>query len=1023
MIVKNSLKSVLRSPVKTILFFLLLLSLTTALTLGSALVGMCSVLIEECDRTYITEVSVEYRGGRFPYKAVADENARTIREKIDFDQLSKLPFVKAVDRSEAAVVSVENFPSVLTESYAENVFIGVIRKMSSADKAVKVLYATSIIDNSVIRVAFNEEVEGGYFLVSGFTDGSVAGVIDVTVGEVINNEGVSAGAVQEFCWIDVSDDPNLEKDDPRYEFFFSAAETYKRINSSTYVQISEDPSFLEPFVEKEFTFKEGALYTKKDIEENGVCCILPAFIAERMDYKPGDRVDLRILSDRFGSIIDSYWNIPGKEDGSRDVQAYLTGVFSTTSQEKPIIYMSGLGDGEDRITGFCGYTLGTLKIANGTKQEDIERLAEMLPEGAEISVKDQGYSVIVEMLKKLRVDAAGVTAAAMIATAVMIILFGYVFVGRQADTLVTMFMMGTPGKDLVKYVATASLAVLIPAGILGCGAAYVFSDILTDFISKTLAEGGSVLKLYSTASLGTVSIIEVNVGMPVWPGIACAAGLIAAGIVSCLAFLSSAVGNIGKKTEEKPKKKEKKPRVPVSAKPIGIKGAGLKYIVLSFVRGGLRSVAVPLIGVVMTLFILVPAGAITVYENRLSDLEKNTVIKGYLTDYGGKKSYDLVFTESMVERLKEGDYFTDFHFSLCDPYRVYSYVKKENPGDADGEYTQLVEEPPSGGFSAESFLANFMTGPKIFYTDDVSATPEFFTGDHLKIDYLEGYDDSYFSYTGKPFEGIWAVGSSGGVRMYDFEKDLRELCAVVPDTMLEKYGLKLGDILTIDVSEDLARESYLIIGSFKSSGGDDTIYTRIQNSPKLVKAGTDKLGNVILRAKLRGSYSCCTFKLADTSKIREAKLWLYEKGFSRVHSAGFYRLYPVLSDRDYCDSIEKIEKNIGYLKNVVPALAVLVGLAGFAAAALMAYRRRVEIATLRSIGEKDIGVFFIFLTEQFVPAVAGSALCLGVFAMLSGINVYSAFAVSFIAGFAAGSVVSLLKMSKTNLLDVLSDKE
>ena len=1020
MIFRNSLKSVLRSPVKSILFFILLLSLTTALTLGSALVGMCSMLIDECNKTYITEASVEYRGGSFPSKEVADETANAIRKQIDFEAVSKLPFVEKMDRNTASVVSVEYFPWALTQTSSQYVFVGVVRATggSTVGKATKVIYSDSIIDNNgvILNPPVTEE-STRFYLITGFTDGSVAGNRPITIGNVVNNVGLEKGVVQEYCMLDVTDDPMLENGDPRYEFFYDAARIYQTINWSTYAVVSRDPGFLEPFVEKEYTFKEGGIYTEADMAE-GTCCILPQHIVTALKVNVGDSIKLRVTSTGFCQIIDSYWDESESDDNV--ISCKVTGIFSTTSKENPMIYVSDLGKvaDADEIEGFCGYTMCTLKLRNGVTESELKKLQSILPKGADVSVKDQGYSVVVNMLDKLRSDAIGVTAAAIVATLAMIVLFGYVFVGRQSDALVTMYMMGTSKRSLRTYVTVAAGTVLVPAGVAGCLIAFLFSDYLVSFISKTLSASESVMKLYSTASLGTVTVIEADVSMPVWPGIVCALSIFVTGLVSCLVFLAAAIGKVGAKPKLK-KEKTKKTKVTGNVKPLNINGAGLKYVIISFIRGGLRSVAVPLIGILMTLFILVPAAAITVYENKLVELNENTLIKGYLTDYGGKKSYDLVFSETMLDKLREGEYFTDFHSSLCHPYRVYA-VRKNGEDVSEG---LDMPEAPEGGFALENFVTNFCNGPRLFYTDSVGSTPEFITTRDPEITYLEGYDDSWFELNELPFEGAWRAESGTVIPMLGFKEDKRELCAVVSESMLEKYELKLGDTLILDVSEDIVREEYLIIGSFVSVGSGETIYTRIPNAFKVINLGYDRVGKEIIRAVVPTSFSSCSFKLADTSKILEAKTWLREMGFSRVHSAGFYRIYPVLADREYCDSVEKIEKNIGYLKNVVPALSLLVGLAGFAAAFLMAYRRRVEIATLRSIGQKDLAVFLLFLVEQVVPALIGCGAGIAVFALLAKLNGYSLFAVSFIAGFTAGSLISLLKMAKTNLLDVLSDKE
>lgn len=1020
MITRNSLKSVLRSPVKSILFFILLLSLTTALTLGSALVSMCGMLINECGKTYVTEASLEYRGGRFPFRAVTDDNAKALRDGIDFKAISELPFVEKVDRNPAVSVFFDTYKRSLTDSVSKNAFIGVVRKQGTADKAVKVIYANSIVDHSSVRLSPDFGEEGRYYLISGFTDGSEYGVVGITVGSVLNGPGLLCEN-QGYSWIDVTDDRNLSNGDPRYEFFFRAAESYRVINKSIYCIVSEDPGFHESFVENEFSFSEGGLYTAEDIK-NGPCCIIPGYLAGNMGIKAGDRITLAVTGTDYKPLIDSYWKTKDGEDSLIYVDCLVTGIFSTTSDERPLPYLSGLGDyiKTENIEGFCGYTLGTLKLRNGVGAKDVAKIKALVPEGVEISVKDQGYSVIVGMLKKLMLSALGITLAALLATVSMLVLFGYVFVGRQSDTLVTMYMMGTPMKSLFAYVLIAAGVILVPAGIAGFAAAMRFSDSLVSIIEESLKSGESVMRLYSNASLGTFNMIKVDVTMPTWPGIVSAAAVFLCGIGSCLLFMKKAVSRIGAKEKQGRNEKNKKTKAPLNAKPLNIRGAGLKYLILSFIRGGLRTLALILIGVLMTLSILLPAGAITRYENKLKELNENTVIKGYLTDYAGKLSSGLVLYESMIDRLSECVYLDDFHFSMNDSYRLYSVERKNGDGEWTTEVVAEKEIPEDGGFSYENFVTNLLNGPKIYYTDSIAYTPEFITSGFPEIEYLEGFDDSWFTEDEEPFEDVIrpVYGSSN---LWPIGKDVRELYCLVPRSFLEKYGLRLGDKITIDVSEDVVRETYTIIGSFRAVGNGATVYTRIYNAYKVINTGRGSVD--ILYAKIRKTFSTCAFRVTDTKYLKDVKEWLRDKGYSRVHTAGYYRIYPVLVDMEYNESVEKIEKNINYLKSVVPALALLSGIAGFTAAILMAFRRKVEIATLRSIGQKDVSVFFIFALEQVLPAAAGCAAGLGVYLIFAGLNGYSSFAAAFIAGFAAGSLISLLKMSKTNLLDVLSDKE
>ena len=1047
MIIRNSIKSVIRSPLKSILFFLLILALVAALSLGSALVSMCSALIRQCDAGYTTIGSIEYRGGRFPEKAVSDAKAASMHTLVDFTALEQLEYVKAIDRSETAIVSLPDFSRVLMEnSSSQNVTILVARKLSDDNamcKVEKVLYSDALSEDRLInlyiydengtRLPFNGET-GHSYLISGFTDGNLSGVISVYLNNVLNETAYNAGITQESFAIDVTGDKELKNGDPAYAFFEDAAEAYTRINHSWYARISTDPAYLEPFVEKDYSVRDGKLYTQEDAEGR-ICCLLPDVIADRWEVKPGDEITLIITQTGFASIPDSFW--PGvrglgeNEDGGDrgyELKCTLTGIITTTAREVPLIYISSLGNiaGGD---GFCGYTLGTLHLKNGITSKEIAEIESLLPDGADLAVYDQGYSGITGSLKRLREDAAGVVIAAGIASLAMLVLFAYVFIGRQSDSVVTMYLMGTKVKDLALYVAVSAAAVLIPGSVAGNILSGSLSNVLAGFISRTVSESQSSLRMYSSSSLGIVEPLDVSVSMPFWPGILCALLLTVTGIAACLVFMQIALKPVSPDAyQEKLSKKANKEKTakPKNAKPLKLSGAALKYVILSLKRGGIRTWAIPLVSALMAIFVLVPVNTLNSYRDQVRELNENTRIDCYFTDYGGKRRYDLVLMDNMIGALEECEYFEDFHYAACDPY-IITYTLTDGEDGGELTRTDYAKEAPSGGFSRESYVANLMNGPKIFYTDKISSAPEFVGKTAPEIRWLDGYGPEYFTEERQAFK-LFENGSYGyrGANRYAISDDLREHCAVIPESVAGEHNVTLGDYIGITVTEDLVKEEYKVIGIFHDIGNTGFIYTRMDNVHKLFIVISQRPGfpdGVEKQIKVRTSASCGSFVLTDTAKIREAKEWLWEKGYSRVHTAGFYRLYPIFEDQEYCEALEKLERNIGYLEKILPAMAALVLVTGFAAAYLLMFRRRVEIATLRSIGETSGRVFTIFTAEQILTALIGTALGIGLWIAFAGAGGNAWLAAAFFAGFFVGTIISALRMSRNNLLDVLSDKE
>ena len=1028
MILRNSAKSVLRSPLKSILFFLLVFAVTAALTLGTALVAMCDSVLAQCDKTYTTIASLEYRGGRFPDNSVCDLTAAELRSQIDFDALEKLSFVKQVDRSNTVIVSLPNLNRVLAEnSSAEKACVMEIYSVNYGSRnsiqarVGYVLYSETLRDGSFVSLHSDYEFEPGKrYLVSGFSDGASAGISEFYVGTVSNPRAEAAGLAQTEAVLELDGKYSPDSDDPRFEQFRTAAEAYNKINHSWYARICPDPSMLEQFVNREYSVREGALYTPEDAAA-GLCCMLDCNIADRWEVGPGDTVTLILTSTELSALNDSFWpgadcGVPEADKNGVEFEVKVSGVITTTSREIPLIYLSALPGELSGVTpeGFSGYNLGTLKLKNGVDSTQLRKLKALLPEGADVALYDQGYGSIAEALGKLRGDAVGVTVAAVIAALAMLTVFAYVFVGRQSNAAVSMYLMGTPLSGLALYVTNAAMLILLPAAALGSFAAYKFSNSLSSLVTRTVESGQSSIRMYSSADLGITKEAVFTARMSPLPGVICAAATLAAGVLICLIVLFFALKAVSarayeaKKTRRASKAESSKKRAARAFEPLPVSGPAKKYVLISFLRGGIRSGVMLLAAAIMAVFILVPAHALTKSREQLAALNSDTQIDCYLTDYAGKRRYELVINDNMLSALEESEYFEEFHFSLSDSYAVAAVERA-------GEEPVVLEEPPfGGGFSLENYVSNFLNGPKLFYTDNIDFCPEFVGRAKAEITWLEGYDQTYLGQ--RRYVDAFGELRNMGSGIYWFVEDRRELCAIVPESFLEEYDVKLGDKVTLLVSADLVYETYKIIGSFRNVGNSKFLYTRLNNSAKVIPDSTNYV-------KLRMNASSCSFRLKDTLKLQEAKEWLYRSGYSRVHTAGFYRLYPIFEDQEYCEAKQKLERNIGFLEKLLPALAALLVAAGLAASVLMAVRKQVEIATLRSIGETGGRVFLIFAAEQLLPALLGTGAGMLLWRLLAGSDPAWFLAPAFFAGFMVGTVAALIRLSGSNLLDVLSEKE
>ena len=1015
MIVRNGLAAARRTPLKSVLFFVLILVLVTALILGETLRSVCSSLLERCETSYQTTAILEFRGNRYPDRSAFDEDAAALRDAVDFDGLLARDCVLAYDRCEMAIAAVEGLAINRRQMPAPNVVIGRIIVYSANDTSQlrEVLYSPALKDSAVFHIHPEDYgLEPGHqYLICGKTDGSTGGSIPVALGSLYNHAAEKAGKTLDCAWVDVTD-TELDETDPAQAPFYEMAAAYETINRALYAQVCTDLSLLEPISQGEYTLKQGEFYTPEQAK-SGAYCVLPEYIANRIEAEPGDEVNLQMMP-ADGTPSDCWW-----PDGTPlPVKTYtVTGIIAATGEELPMLYLSEA----DGNTGFCGYTLGSLLLKNGTGQTELDALEGLLPAGVVMTVYDQGYAATVEALTQLSINADIFTVVVTAAVLSVLILFAALLIGRQEETLVTMYMLGTQRKKLRLYTAVNALAILLPAVAAAIIAARALSGVLTKVVFLSIPTPGTGALRYSNENLGIIRAVADVIDIPWTPALLCALAVVAVSLLLCLFWLS----RILRRMKAGRKVKRKKPAKIKETRAASFGSGTRKFLLLSVLRGGLRSAVPFALCIIMLLSMAVMDGVLRSFQERKQAIDENTVIQGYFTDYSGKRQFDLLLTERNTETMEESDLFTDFQYSNTDPYKVYRIVSRADvPVDED----TFFEVPPEGTFAFENFLGNFMLGPKLVYTTDMHASAEFAGAKLPEITWLDGWDETFFSMEWESFTDVDYPDSQ--YQISTFGEDHRLMNIVVPEQFLQEYGVSLGDTVELLVNEELIYETYRIIGSFHSATNAMYLYTRMDNASKVFEWQSERMTKPIDLLWMRKDRTCGIFALKDTVKLSEAKDFLAESGYSIVRSTGRYRIYPVFRDAGYRAEVGKLERSIRYLQLLVPLLAGLLAVAGFACAMLMLGKRRGEIGSLRAVGTSGRQVFGIYFTEQLLLCLVGTAVGIGLIFAFDSASIARmasplrlACALSFPLGYLLGSLLAASRASRSNMMDLMKERE
>lgn len=252
-----------------------------------------------------------------------------------------------------------------------------------------------------------------------------------------------------YAEISGSDDPLL-----RDSLFAEYARHCRMANNYISMEASDDIPALEVFQQGYLTLREGRFPVAG---ETGVC-VADGTMADACGLAVGDTIDLTRMtsadSDRFDLTVT---------DEVRTLT--IVGVTNALKEYQGTVWVSGTegGFGEPLF----GYQLGRAVLDNRTARQAADALQAMAPDGVRVTLYDQGYSAAAQPLEAMESTASAVTLAAACGTLAVLVLFAYLFVGRQQETVSVLLSLGTPARGIRLWLLSGASVVAGSAAVLG----------------------------------------------------------------------------------------------------------------------------------------------------------------------------------------------------------------------------------------------------------------------------------------------------------------------------------------------------------------------------------------------------------------------------------------------------------------------------------------------------------------------------------------------------------------------------
>ena len=670
----------------------------------------------------------------------------------------------------------------------------------------------------------------------------------------------------------------------------------------------------------------------------------------------------------------------------------------------------------------------------------------------------------------METTALSVAAASFFAAVAVLLLFGSIFMGRQQETIHILSALGTSREKICLWLLSGAVMIAAVAALAG---SLISRLVLGKIISIALdiaTDLYAVDQRYSEAAMGISIEASTTTALPLWPAIAAGLAVFVLALLFCAMFLAFAWQEPKKRRHKAAKKAltpdggvpltasaidapptapavsvtpvapavsvtpaasaaDRKPDTPsLRARGAHIPGRGaLRFALLCARRRGFRSAIVPAATLCLTLLIGVLALSTQNWQRQMDSLKDNAVISGRATSANGRQSTEVMANAKYTRILWKSGMLEDMGVAISWHY----WFPEDIPAFGSGGFSENTKK---AWISRQPYMAaanNLLAAPGLLYDHEPSIT--WLDGWDEDVLISEEYDPIIFDYT--PDTAL----------MYEMDFDQMSFypCVMSEKQMREK-NLSLGDTFIIVVylntnSFDSTIVRLKVVGTYTHAKNRE-IYVPLSfwMPPEELFAKEDVIPldsrlvgipqtrkEQLARNFFATYFSTCRFTLKSAQSLDDFRDYLTKEGFGQTNrtNTGENRMTILLEDQSYTETVSGLERYIAFSRLLFPFIFLATGLLGFVISWLMVNGRRMEFAIMRGLGAHRCQVFLSFFLEQGLLALIGCLLGFAVLAVL-GAGAMGALAVlGFLVCYLAGCALSILSAGRTNLIDLLSEKE
>lgn len=1033
---RNSIKSIIRTPVKTVLYLILIVAVTAFLYLGINTWQVSVAMLNDSDANYKTIISLEYQEDYGSGEDYQSDRMLSEIQAIDFDRIKAHENVILWQPADVSIASLDGYVS--GERDPEYVYAGVFIVNGLRQFAEDSPYYGKIVDT---LYSFRPYEEGhGIFVQQSFGGVTMDADVDKTyVIHAYNHRlasnglsvalapfyaqsaeiaGIDTDAIPPYREIVSLEDFQADEDD----IYHAIAQYYTVASRALNVHRVHALEDLVPFHQNYLELSRGRLYTPEEAEAGEKVAVISETLAEKRQLELGDALTIRLPDDEQSSAY--VWG----DHFSRRETYTVIGILTYHEDYYEDIYVPSDRD-TARPVRFA-HDLGQVTLQNGTVDAFLRDIEPLLPESVFISVYDQGYQATVDALLVIRNAAVALSLVALLVTLAVLLFFAYHYADTQNETVAIMRSFGTKKQEARRYLMTGAGVIAVLAVILGILIGTRYADRLIYSAYDFVQDLQVVDWRYSDGFRGIVKSFSPVVSLSYGLAFAVGCGIFLLALVFCLYYAERSVSGrlIQTRTKVRVKRAPKQSSVAFSGP--------LRHALLAVRRDKGRSFLVPLLVVASFFFVASLQTTLDSYASARDTLYEETELYGYTAKMNGLFSDALAIRNAHAKKLISIDGLENISYAYT---LNYSYMGVAEY--ADGRAGPAPQEPEvSGIFELENLLSNLLIQPSIIFTDSVTDAPEFSHGEFV-AEFAAGWDEQRLS-----------------------SRDWDRLPAIVSTQFISEHGLSLGDTIRVYTQDyfipmgaglGLAPIDLTVVGRFTRQAYHNNIYAPLPkgalapdaselNDLEHVSSALDTDNyfkavmphhasimrseltpqqelDVILDNKYVSSMSFC---VPDATQLTSIKDTLEEVGFSGPAMPKSIRVAVVIEDSQFVETVSSIDQRSKFMEILYPVLVVLVAFLGLLTGFLAVKSRRENIALMRSMGTPKQRIFFTIWGEQILLMLLGVLPAMALWYVYAGaLQLTRVSSYTFLIAYGVSTFLATYMQNRKTALAIMSEMD